>query len=195
MNEIAPIKHSGTGNRVRLDRQMVLGMAKAGLLDHLHNYELEDGVLIEMSPSNSPHGIALSYVNALLIEKLPLGLVLASDTFLFLTDHDMRAPDIAVVPIETNEEVFEPQHIVLCVEIASATLQKDTNRKATEYAAHGIPEYWVVDLPNRLLHIHRDPAPDGYARIVAQGWDKTVRPLCAPDVAIRPADRLDRVIK
>ncbi len=63
------------------------------------------------------------------------------------------------------------------------------------YAAHGIAEYWVVDLPNRLLHIHRDAKPGGYAQVVAQAWGETVYPLCAPDIAIRPSDRLKRVIK
>jgi len=184
------------GNRlIPFDREILELMENAGILDDLGRCELEDGVMIRMSPSLSPHGKALSYLNALIVNALGDRFTLASDTMLFLKEKDMRAPDITVVPDETPDGFFEPKDVLLCIEIASASLDKDMTTKAVEYARHGIPEYWVVDLPNRLLHIHRAPGPAGYSTITSQGWEETVHPHCAPDVAIRPADQLDRVIR
>jgi hypothetical protein len=41
----------------------------------------------------------------------------------------------------------------------------DRELKAPLYAAHGIPELWVVDVGERLLWIYRDARPDGYTRV------------------------------
>ena len=180
---------------IPFDRDILERMAHAGILDDIGRCELEDGVLIRMSPSLSPHGKAFSYLNILIGNALGDRFTLASDTMLFFEAKDMRAPDIAVVPNETPDGSFGPQDILLCIEIASSSLSDDLDRKGQEYARHGISEYWVVDLPHRLLHIHREPTAEGYASKVAQGWDKAVHPLCAPDVAIRPSDQLDRVIR
>jgi Uma2 family endonuclease len=38
-------------------------------------------------------------------------------------------------------------------------------RKAAIYAAAGIPEYWVIDLADRRLVVHREPAGDRYEDI------------------------------
>jgi len=41
----------------------------------------------------------------------------------------------------------------------------DLGRKAAIYAAAGIPEYWVLDLADFELVVHRAPAGDGYTDI------------------------------
>jgi Uma2 family endonuclease len=58
------------------------------------------------------------------------------------------------------------------------------------YARSGIPEYWVVDIPNRLLHVFREPTETGYASEMILTPEEEVRPLAAPESAIRVADLL-----
>ena len=55
--------------------------------------------------------------------------------------------------------------------MASTTLDYDLGEKARLYAANGVPEYWVVDLPDRKVHQMSSPSADGYAeqREVALG--------------------------
>lgn len=48
----------------------------------------------------------------------------------------------------------------------------------------GVREYWVVDLNNRKLHVHRDPGPEGYGARVAQAWDVAASPLFAPEMVL-----------
>jgi Uma2 family endonuclease len=52
-----------------------------------------------------------------------------------------------------------PTTAVLVVEVADTTLQFDRTTKAALYARAGIPEYWIVNLADRVLEVHRQPAP------------------------------------
>jgi hypothetical protein len=45
-------------------------------------------------------------------------------------------------------------------------------------------EYWVVDLPGKLIHVHRDPEEGRYSSIVKCGFEEAIRPLAKPDAAI-----------
>ena len=42
--------------------------------------------------------------------------------------------------------------VVLIAEVADTTLATDLGEKATLYARHGVPEYWVIDVEGRMLH-------------------------------------------
>jgi Uma2 family endonuclease len=48
-----------------------------------------------------------------------------------------------------------PLAVLLAVEVAHTSLQYDLTTKAELYAAAGIPEYWVLDLEGRVLHVFR----------------------------------------
>ena len=80
--------------------------------------------------------------------------------------------------------------MLLVVEASNTTLHADMTIKQRMYARGGIPEYWVVDIPNRLLHVFRNPTPDGYAEVSVLTTDDEIRPLAAPDAVIRVADLL-----
>ena len=47
--------------------------------------------------------------------------------------------------------------IMLLVEVADTSLQHDLTEKAELYATAGVPEYWVVDVLNRVVYVLRDP--------------------------------------
>ena len=54
---------------------------------------------------------------------------------------------------------YHPTGAVLVVEIADATLAYDRTIKAAVYARAGIAEYWIVNLRDRLVEVHRQPTP------------------------------------
>jgi len=83
-----------------------------------------------------------------------------------------------------------PAEVRLTVEVSDSTLQWDLNTKKEQYGSAGISEYWVVDIPNRLLHVFREPVADGYATETILTPEDEVRPLAAPDAAVRVADLL-----
>jgi hypothetical protein len=70
-------------------------------------------------------------------------------------------------------------------------------RKGATYAHARITDYWIVDLIDRVLEVHREPARRGPARrhwayvaITTLGGDATITPLAAPSSGIRVADLL-----
>jgi Uma2 family endonuclease len=54
---------------------------------------------------------------------------------------------------------------LLVIEVSVTSRAVDLGRKAAIYAAAGVPEYWVLDLADFTLVVHREPAGDGYRDI------------------------------
>jgi Uma2 family endonuclease len=70
-------------------------------------------------------------------------------------------------------------------------------RKAAAYARARIADYWIVNLIDRVLEVHREPVRPGparrhwgYAAIETLGADDTIAPLAAPSADVRVADLL-----
>jgi len=55
-----------------------------------------------------------------------------------------------------------PSDVLLLVEVSDSTLRYDLGKRASLYAAHGIPEYWVFDLQRNRVWRHRAPAGREY---------------------------------
>lgn len=105
-------------------------------------------------------------------------------------------PDILVVTGSADD--YEERHptpevVRLLVEVADSSADYDTGEKAALYAQAGIPDYWVTLVNQRVLVIHRDPTPDGYASTIRLREGDVVTPLFAPDVTIAVADLLPRI--
>lgn len=83
-----------------------------------------------------------------------------------------------------------PRTAVLLVEVADGTLAFDRMKKAAVYARNGIPEYWILNLRDRTLEVHRGPAGDAYAErnVLAAGED--ISPLAAPRARIEVSELL-----
>lgn len=118
---------------------------------------------------------------------------LQSQSTLPLGDNGDPEPDLAVLAQNIDQYVEqEPgeEDTVLVVEVSNSTLAYDLSNKACQYGRVGIPEYWVVDIPNCLLHVFREPTADGYASETVLTTDDEVRPVAAPNSAVRVADLL-----
>lgn len=78
-------------------------------------------------------------------------------------------PDIFITRGIPQERLTEREIVLLAIEISSTTLDQDIGEKAALYAANGVPEYWVVDLPGAKLHRIWSPGPNGYEQR-DEGW-------------------------
>jgi Uma2 family endonuclease len=81
-----------------------------------------------------------------------------------------------------------PGDIRLAVEISHSSLRIDLKAKAGLYARAGIREYWVLDVENRLLFVHRDPQAGRYRSPETYSGDEGVSPLAAPDAVFRVSE-------
>jgi Uma2 family endonuclease len=69
-------------------------------------------------------------------------------------------------------------------------LQRDCEIKEKIYAQSGIVEYWVLDLPNRRLHIFREPTLTGYASHLIQSSPGQAICLRLPELNLAISDML-----
>jgi len=173
-------------------------MVEVGLLGEDDRVELVDGEILEMSPQNSPHAGTIMLVQETLQAafapqhsvrvQLPLALDAMSEP----------EPDLVVVPGSGRDYLAaHPESALLIVEVASARLPYARGRKASLYARSSIRDYWIVNLRDRLLEVHRDPVPDAsarlgfaYATVERLGPEAVVSPLAAPEARIPVAQLL-----
>ena len=56
--------------------------------------------------------------------------------------------------------------------------------KGRLYAEAGVPEYWLVNLKDQQVEVHRLPKKGVYKQIKIVGRDAFLRPSAFPDVSI-----------
>jgi Uma2 family endonuclease len=56
--------------------------------------------------------------------------------------------------------------VFLLVEVADSSLNYDKKTKIPLYARQGIPEVWLINVPNKQVEIYRNPSPKGYRQIL-----------------------------
>lgn len=55
-----------------------------------------------------------------------------------------------------------PSDVLLLTEVADSSVAYDTGEKSRLYSEAGVRDYWVADIPHRLLHVFRNPTARGY---------------------------------
>jgi Uma2 family endonuclease len=138
-------------------REELFKMWAMGILEG-QRVELIDGEVIEMNPLSSAHATAVTLASYSLREIFGKGWVVRIQNPLSLGIHSEPHPDIAVVTGQVRD--FKDEHPTtakLIVEIADSSLAYDRSRKAALYAEKQIPEYWIVNLQDRLLEVYRHP--------------------------------------
>jgi Uma2 family endonuclease len=132
--------------------------------------ELIDGVVIVMSPQNTPHAATINRLNYQLMKLCGPDLYIRVQSPVALDDYNQPEPDLILCapdPLDYAEAHPRPEQIFLIIEVADASLRQDRQRKARLYARNEIPQYWVVDLARRRVEVMTAPnkAAERYARV------------------------------
>lgn len=182
----------------RLSRIEYERMIDAGILDEDARIELLEGQLVVREPQGSPHATAIQLTAEALRVAFGPGWSVRVQLPLALDDLSEPEPDVAVVPGAPRDyREAHPSHPVLVVEVAGASLGLDRTVKARLYARASVPDYWIVNLVDRVLEVRREPAA---SQSDALGWDyrlatvlgttARISPLAAPAAEISVADLL-----
>jgi Uma2 family endonuclease len=172
-------------------------MANIGLFDG-KRVELIEGEIFEMSPQLSRHAALVGVVSDVLEEAFGQGYCARTQVPLDVGEISDPEPDVAIVTGEHKDYMdTHPTTAHLIVEISDSTLSLDRNHKASLYAKAGIADYWIVNLVDRQLEVHRIPAADaskpygfGYQDVTILKETHSVSPLAAPQATIAVADLL-----
>jgi Uma2 family endonuclease len=135
-------------------------MIETGILGENDRVELVDGWIIEMSPIGPPHATCVGLIVAALLDRLPLGWIVRSQDPITLLTSELE-PDVTVARGAIRD--YRDRHpgagdIGLLIEVADASLQFDRVQKRAQYAMAGVAEYWIVNLVDRCVELHRTPA-------------------------------------
>lgn len=160
--------------------------------------ELIGGEVRLKLPQKLPHEFGLSATETVLRPIFYGFAYLRIQMTLRVDPHSRPEPDIAVVRGTFQDyRLAQPTTALLIVEIADSSLLFDRRRKASLYAFAGIPDYWILNLPGRVLEVYRRPVPDitqqygfRYEEVTEYTETQTVSPLAAPGALIAVADLL-----
>ncbi|PSL57941.1 Uma2 family endonuclease [Saccharothrix carnea] len=156
--------------------------------DESYHIELVEGILL-VAPKPAPkHQVAMKRLGTWLDEQLPRDVVAVPDVDVLVkpvAPITMRAPDMVIVPHERFLEYpkrFNPDDVLLAVEIVSpGTGGTDRVMKPAEYAAAGIPHYWLVEIDDPVT-LTAFTLVDGYYERVGGGTGKVEIPNPFPVV-------------
>jgi Uma2 family endonuclease len=166
-------------------------LVECGLFDG-DPVELIGGQLIVAEPQGTYHVTVLGMVDDVLRSLLPAGWIVRSQAPISLDDESAPEPDIAVVRGSRADYLnAHPTIPALVIEVADTSLGFDRRIKGSVYARGGIQDYWIVNVTERVLEVHREPQADPSA---TWGWSyrsvrtlrptDTVTPLALPSTAI-----------
>jgi Uma2 family endonuclease len=160
--------------------------------------ELIEGEIVGKVTQNSAPARAIRAVEEALRRIFGEGHDVRVQLPLALGTRSRPEPDVAVVSSSFND--FKTQHpttAVLLVEVSDTILQMDRRTKTGLYAREGVAEYWIVNLTDRVLEVHREPTPSSgqplghhYRSVRHVGEAETVTPLVGSGEPIRVADLL-----
>ncbi|MEW5849150.1 MAG: Uma2 family endonuclease [Myxococcota bacterium] len=173
-------------------------LAELGILDPEERVELLEGEIVMLAAQRPPHSTSVRLVEEALRKAFGAGWDVRSLLPLTLGKRSEPEADVAVVRGSIRDYAqAHPTTAALVVEVSDTTLRLDRSRKWSIYAKGAIPEYWIVNLVDRVVEVHRDPGPlkgaqygAGYTTRHIAGEDGTVSPLAAPESAIAVKDLL-----
>ena len=174
----------------------------------IHNGIFQDGDPIELidglwvRKDRSARGETLMGHNprhALLVSRLQRLLTSAcesADTYLRIqlpvTLNNINAPEPDVAVVRGTEEDYTDRHpgpadLPLVIEVADSSLGMDRSTKQRLYATAGVPQYWLINLPESQVEVYEQP--DAVSGKYAQ------KTICAPGQTVvwnlSPTQRLE----
>ena len=179
--------------RVEYERLVDLAVFQPG-----DRVELVGGQLVVREPQGSPHAVAAGLAEDALRDAFGSGWVVRLQMPVALDDESEPEPDVAVCTGNRRDHLAgHPARPVLLVEVAETSLAFDREQKGSLYARARVPEYWIVNLVDRVLEVYREPVSSAGA---AYGWRfhtllhlgvaDSVSPLAAPHARISVVDLL-----
>ena len=186
---VEPVVQAPTGPRRKTwTREEVAALAESGALN-VERLELVEGELLDKMGKNRSHVLVQHQIAMILAEVFGIARVTIEST-LEVANIDRRSnepvPDLVVTHREARfyRNTPLPEEASHVVEVSDTSLRYDLTTKAALYARAAVIEYWVADLNNRTLIVHRQPENGRYASVTVYSADESVSPLAAPTSSV-----------
>jgi Uma2 family endonuclease len=138
-------------------------MISAGAFQDDAPLELLEGWIVYQMGHNPAHDVVVKLV-ALMLDRALNDKWHTRVQSAITTFDSEPLPDIAVVAGSVRDYSKHhpgPTDIALLVEVSDSSLTRDRINKAPLYARAGIPEYWIVNLPESVVEVYSHPVGSG----------------------------------
>jgi Uma2 family endonuclease len=174
--------------RKRWTRAECQSMEATGLWNR-DRLELIEGELITKMPKNRPHVLVFMSVMTWFAGLLdPMHLNPEAPIDVSPQDNPTSEPEPAIAVLAKTGLEYPSGNppasdVRLVIEVSDSTIAFDLGPKARLYARAEIPEYWVFDISERRLIVHRDPREGTYSVVTAYAENESVIPLALPSAS------------
>ncbi len=141
-------------------------MTERGFFDG-QRVELMNGEIIEMAAQKDSHAFGVRLSEAAARRVFGDGYVVMTQLPIDAGDAGEPEPDVAVIEGDLRDITSHPTRALLIIEVSDTTLAYDRVRKASLYASRKVPDYWIVNLIDQTVEVHRKPVRDPGAEF---GW-------------------------
>ena len=163
-------------------------LTELGIFAEEDRIELIGGELVPMSPKGRRHEAARDELLNWLMRRLPADVRLSSEIGWRPNAQSYFEPDLIVYPAGMSGVTVAPDQVLLLLEVAASSLKFDTIAKASQYAALGVREYWVVNAVTLETRVHLRPGEASYQHVAIIGADAAATPHLLQSCAVRLGD-------
>lgn len=146
--------------------------------------ELIEGLLCNMSARGRWHELVVEHLNWRLATSLDFERYRLRTAAALSLRRSEPEPDFAIVRHGTPDP-YHPGSAALVIEVAASSHRRDLLAKPRIYGRAGVEEYWVIDVKNGLVVVHREPSDNGYGSRVELDRDG-VLDGCVVDIGELP---------
>jgi Uma2 family endonuclease len=155
-------------------------ISDAGIFPPDSRFELIRGEIIEMPIPTRLHSGRVNKLTRVFTSKLGESAIVCIQNPMFVDKMSEPRPDVVICkPFGPFEP--EPSDVLLLVEISDTSLRYDTKIKSRLYAEAGIPEYWILNIPDNVLQVRTDPSDGEYRQIENHKRGRSITAKMLPD--------------
>ena len=162
-------------------------MGEVGLIAPDERVELIEGEIIDMAPIGSDHASFVIQLTNLLVNAVQDKGFVSVQNPIRLSNRSEPEPDFAI--LKPRADVYRKQlptaaDTLLLIEVSNTSERYDREIKIPLYAAHGIPEVWLISIEQKSLSIYRTPAGDRYQHEQTSSTPGLVALSALPEVSV-----------
>lgn len=143
-------------------------MIETGILAEGEQVALIDGAIVKIAPIAPSHAACVKRLNACLSRKATKFAIVSVQDPIQLDAYSEQRPDLALLKSRIDfyaQAHPSPEDVLIAIEVADTTLERDRAIKLPSYARAGIPEAWLIDLVNDRIEIHSSPMSGIYQEV------------------------------
>ena len=166
-------------------------MGEAGIIAPDERVELLEGQVVPMSPIGYLHAVTVDFLTDWFGERVRRRAVVRIQGPVTFAPRNEPQPDVQVLrpPLKRYRKApATGEDVLLLIEVADSSLERDRGLKKEIYAKAGIADSWIVDLTQNRIEVYRAPQGTEYKQVETFDVGQSITPLALPDLSLKVAE-------